>query len=132
MAGSRACPPGINDLMTGRDRPSRSPHETVELPRERSVPPPGELPPTRIVPSPPSIHQAHRRPWGLGPVSVLGALGGLTLLLAIILFATAAWVGAVLFLCISVASFSLLPAAVKREWGSEAAQVALTAAERAR
>lgn len=80
----------------------------------------------------PRVHRVHRRPFGLGPVPLLGGLAAGLALVAIILFAVGSWVLALFVLAVSLALVGLLLVALEREPDARSAQVAIRAAERAR
>lgn len=82
--------------------------------------------------SQPRVHQVHRRPFGLGPVPLLGGLAAGLLLLAILLFAVGSWVPALFMLAVSAALVALLIVALEREPDARSAQVAFRAVDRAR
>lgn len=82
--------------------------------------------------SPPAVHHARRRPLGAHPVPLLGGLGGLALLLAIILFALGSLVGGLVLLALAIALLTLFAGGVRRDPDAPAAGLTLRAAARAR
>lgn len=62
-----------------------------------------------------TIHQAHRRPLGLDPDAVLTGVSVIGLVLAIVLFATGAWIAGVIVFVLATTSIALLAVAVRRE-----------------
>lgn len=88
--------------------------------------------PARGVQSAPSLHRVNRRPFGVGPVPLLG--GGLVAaaVVTIVLFAVGSWVGGIVLLACALGCLALLLVAVEREPDDPTAQLAVSAAERAR
>jgi hypothetical protein len=90
-----------------------------------------EILPQQPVEYPPTVHQVHRRPLGIGPVPLLGGLDALVLVLAIVLFVSGAWVGGAIVIALALALTGLLGAAIRRELDDPATRATLTAADRA-
>jgi hypothetical protein len=88
--------------------------------------------PQRGEKSQPRVHQVHRRPFGLGPVPLLGGLAAGLLLVAVILFAVGSWVPALFMLGVSAALVALLVVALEQEPDARSARLAIRVAARAR
>lgn len=88
--------------------------------------------PARGIQSPPTLHRVNRRPFGIGPVPLLGGVLAGVLILAIVLLAVGAWVAGVVLLALSLGCLALLLVAVEYEPDDPAARRAVTAADRAR
>jgi hypothetical protein len=88
--------------------------------------------PARGRQSAPTIHQVNRRPFGIGPVPLLG--GGLlaVIVVAAVLFALGSWIPGIILLAGAVVLVALLLVALEREPDDPAARVALSAADHAR
>lgn len=104
--------------------------ETLELHPEPIVPDASLAPRAAPADLPPAVHQAHRRPLGIHPVPLLGGLGALGLLLAVILLAAGSLVAGLILLGITVALFTLFSAGVRREPDVPAARLAIRTASR--
>ncbi len=83
-------------------------------------------------PGPPAVHYAHRRPLGAHPVPLLGGLGSLALLLAIILLATGWLVAGLVLLALATALLTLYAGGVRHDRDAPTAGLSLAAADRAR
>jgi hypothetical protein len=64
---------------------------------------------------PPTLHRSHRRPFGAHPVPLLGAVGAVALLAAIVLLAAGAIVGGLVVLMLAVPLLGLFAGGVMRE-----------------
>ena len=91
--------------------------ETVELGPDAFVP----APEIRSEPAPPTVHRSHRRPFGVHPVPLLGGVGGVALVVAIVLLAGGAIVGGLIFLMLAVPMLGLFAGGIMREPDAPAA-----------
>ena len=105
--------------------------ETIEMslpvrpdPNVSSAPPASSAPPV--------FHQAHRRPFGAHPVPVLGALGGGSFLLGIVLLVVGVVVPGLVLIVLAVGLLALFAGGVRREPDAPAAEATLHAAGRTR
>jgi hypothetical protein len=105
--------------------------ETLELHPDPIVPDPAL---ERAAPedSPHSFHQVHRRPFGLDPVSLLAALGGVSLLAAIVLLANGSLVAGLILLGVAITSSTLFVGGARRDPSAPAARRTLRAVARIR
>jgi hypothetical protein len=102
--------------------------ETIELGPDAVVPAvdiPSE-------PAPPTVHRSHRRPFGVHPVPLLGGVGGVALVVAIVLLAGGAIVGGLVILMIAVPLLGLFAGGVMREPDAPAASRSLQLLHRIR
>lgn len=95
--------------------------ETVELPQPLPAPPEGPV----------TVHEAHRRPFGLAPVALLAAALAAEAVTAIALFAVGSWIGGLVFLGLLAASVPLLHQAARREPESQVSAATLSTGARA-
>lgn len=79
-----------------------------------------------------SVHEAHRRPLGAPPAALLGAITLGALLVAIILIATGAWIGAVIALGVFLGACTLFLSAIRHDPNSTAALLTRRSTARAR
>jgi hypothetical protein len=114
--------------MAGHD----SQGETLELTPEPVVPDPALDPDQVQTDAPPTLHHVHRRPFGIHPVPLLGGLGSLALLAAIVLLAAGSLVGGLIVLVLAAASLTLFFAGVRREPDAPAARGTLSVIDRSR
>src|SRR5437763_1831592 len=103
--------------------------ETLELPTN-PVRPDDRM--AAALPSdlPHSVHQVHRRPLGIHPVPLLGGLGGLVPLVAIILLAEGPLIAGLILLGVALALLTLFFHAVRKEPDAPAARPTRRAADR--
>jgi len=80
---------------------------------------------------PPTIHEAHRRPLGLDPAALLGLLAALVLILALVLFASGAWIAGIIALGATLGVVALFLVAVGREPQTPVSRLALRSLARA-
>ena len=90
------------------------------------------LPPEAAVGFPPSVHQASAVRAGRAPAPLLGALGAVACLIAIVLFAAGAWIDGMILLGISLALVTLFVSAVRREPDSQLALLTRATVDRSR
>jgi hypothetical protein len=81
---------------------------------------------------PPTVHEVHRRPFGLAPAPLLGGLGTLALVSAIVLFAVGGWTGGVVVLALGGGVMALFRSATRHEPDSMVARLASRTVTRAR
>lgn len=81
---------------------------------------------------PPEVHQAHRRPFGVHPVPVLGGAGSSLFLLALILLALGSVVVGLILICLAAALFALFVGGVRRERDAPGAEATLRTVARTR
>lgn len=81
---------------------------------------------------PPALHQAHRQPFGVHPVPVLGAVGSAVFVLAIVLLALGAVLAGVVLICLAAGLFALFVGGVRRERDAPGAEATLRTAARTR
>lgn len=86
--------------------------------------------PAREAQSPPTVHHVHRQPFGLGPSPLLAILAGVSVVLAIVLFAVGSVTGGIVFLVLAGAAVSLFLVAIRREPEAQSARLAMTGADR--
>lgn len=86
----------------------------------------------RAEPAPLTLHRSHRRPLGAHPVPLLGGVGGVALLLAIILLADGAIIAGLVVLMLAVPLLGLFVGGVMREPSAPAARSSLQLAHRLR
>lgn len=89
-----------------------------------------QLLPEREVQFPTTVHWAHRRPFGLGPGTLLAGLAAVTFVCAIVMFAGGSWAAGVVLLAASATEVCLFFVAVKREPRSPSARATRRAARR--
>jgi len=89
--------------------------ETLELPAEPVVPDSAVASSPAPPEAPATVHQAHRRPLGVHPVPLLGGLGVLALLVAVVLLAGPSVVGGLVLGVLAIALLTLFLAGVRRE-----------------
>lgn len=118
---SRFCPRCGTNLVTG---------ETLELSAEPVVPDRGVSSSPAPQRAPTAVHQSHRRPLGVHPVPLLGGLGSLALLAAIILLASASIVGGLVLLGLAAVFLTLFLTGARREPDAPAAQLTLRTIDR--
>lgn len=114
---------GHKDFMAGGEPADAATVRDGET--EDMLPAPG-------VQAPPTLHRVSRRPLGLAPVPLLGALLVAAVLLGIVLLALGAWLGGIVLLACALGLLALLLVAVEQEPDDPAASAAVTAAGRAR
>jgi hypothetical protein len=85
-----------------------------------------------LEPASPTVHRSHRRPFGVHPVPLLGAVGGLALLAAIILLAAGAIVGGLALLIVALPLLGLFAGGVIEDPDAPAAGRSLQLAHRMR
>jgi hypothetical protein len=98
-----------------RTRPTRD--ETIELSPDGVIPAPESAPD----PAPPTVHRSHRHPFGAHPVPLLGLVGLVALVTAIVLLAAGAIVGGLVVLMLAVPLLGLFAGGVMREPNAPAA-----------
>jgi len=109
-----------------RARPPRD--ETLELSPDAVAPAPDIDPKS----APPTVHLSHRRPLGAHPVPLLGGVGGIALLVAILLLADGAIVGGLVVLILAVPLLGLFAGGIMREPDAPAARRSLQLVRRIR
>jgi hypothetical protein len=77
-----------------------------------------------------TFHEARRRPLGIETLALIGGLGAVTLILAIVMFAAGSWVAGIVLLVITGALLWAFLAAARRHPEAPAASGALAAADR--
>ena len=87
--------------------------------------------PQREVQFPPTVHHAHRRPFGLSPAPLLAALAAVSLVLTLLFFGLGSWIAGIVFLAASGVLASLFVVAIRRESDEQTSRLAIAAAGRA-
>ena len=106
--------------------------ETLELPAEPVVPDSAVASSPAPPEAPATVHQAHRRPLGVHPVPLLGGLGVLALLVAVVLLAGPSVVGGLVLGVLAIALLTLFLAGVRREPDAPFGRLTLRAIDRSR
>lgn len=106
--------------------------ETLELRAGPVVADPRTAADVPAAASAPAVHQAHRRPLGIHPVPLLGGLGAILLVAAIVLLAVGSWVAGLILLGIGAASLALFSGGVRREPDAPVVRLVLRTTGRAR
>lgn len=86
----------------------------------------------RPQPAPPTLHRSHVRPFGAHPVPLLGGVGGLALVAAVVLLADGAIVGGLVVLILAIPVLGLFVGGVMREPEAPVARPTLRAVDRGR
>jgi hypothetical protein len=81
---------------------------------------------------PSTVHEVHRRPFGVGPAALLGGFAALALVAAIVLFAVGLWIVGIVALGLAGGSIALFWPAIRHEPGSRTARLTSRAVSRAR
>lgn len=104
--------------------------ETLEFPDEAIIADPAVA--VSATETPPTVHRIHRRPLGIHPVPLLGALGTVALVVAIVLLAAGSLVGGLILLGLALALLTLFRAGVKSEPDAPTARLTLRTVDRCR
>lgn len=70
-----------------------------------------------------TVHETQRRPFGLAPADLLGTVTAIALVIAVVMFATAAWIPGIVALGVVIGSGSLFVSAIRHDPSSPTALI---------